>query len=149
MVDKVNLQHFSPTLLLEISNIGFMLGLAPFIRFGEIRWVSEIKTRKMACSRRDSFSGLISVVLVCHEYVPVNIHSASSRNWNRIRHFAGRIAAEGRSRRAADGIGRHYLYRNITRRHAGHMISGWHFYRCREHGDNASAIFDIIMRRFE
>ncbi|WP_213578846.1 DMT family transporter [Paenibacillus lautus] len=43
MVDKVNLQHFSPTLLLEISNIGFMLGLAPFIRFGEIRWVREIR----------------------------------------------------------------------------------------------------------
>ena len=43
MVDKINLQHFSPTLLLEISNIGFMLGLAPSIRFGGIRWVREIR----------------------------------------------------------------------------------------------------------
>ncbi|ACS99220.1 DMT family transporter [Paenibacillus sp. JDR-2] len=43
MVDKVNLQHFSPVVLLEISNIGFMLGLVPFIRFREIGWVKEIK----------------------------------------------------------------------------------------------------------
>lgn len=43
MVDKVNLRHFSPTLLLEISNIGFMLGLAPFIRFREVRWGREIR----------------------------------------------------------------------------------------------------------
>ncbi|KOP69284.1 ligand-binding protein SH3 [Bacillus sp. FJAT-18019] len=43
MVDKVNLQHFSPTLLLEISNIGFMMGLAPFIRFGEVRWLREMR----------------------------------------------------------------------------------------------------------
>jgi EamA-like transporter family./Small Multidrug Resistance protein. len=46
MVDKVNLQHFSPSLLLEISNIGFMLGLAPSIRFGEIHWIQEIKSHK-------------------------------------------------------------------------------------------------------
>lgn len=43
MVDKVNLQHFSPTLLLEVSNIGFMLGLVPFIRFGEVRWARELR----------------------------------------------------------------------------------------------------------
>ncbi|GIO38919.1 membrane protein [Paenibacillus antibioticophila] len=43
MVDKVNLQYFSPTLLLEISNIGFMLGLVPSIRFGEVRWGTEFK----------------------------------------------------------------------------------------------------------
>ncbi|NIK69359.1 DMT family transporter [Paenibacillus sp. BK720] len=43
MVDKVNLRHFSPVVLLEISNIGFMAGLAPFIRLREIGWVREIK----------------------------------------------------------------------------------------------------------
>lgn len=43
MVDKVNLQHFSPIVLLEISNIGFMLGLVPFIRFREVGWVKQIR----------------------------------------------------------------------------------------------------------
>lgn len=43
MVDKVNLRYFSPTFLLGISNIGFMLGLAPSIRFGEISLVNELK----------------------------------------------------------------------------------------------------------
>jgi drug/metabolite transporter (DMT)-like permease len=43
MVDKVNLQHFSPTMLLEVSNIGFMLGLAPSIRFSQIRWGKELR----------------------------------------------------------------------------------------------------------
>jgi len=43
MVDKVNLQYFSPTTLLAMSNIGFMLGLVPSIRFGQVRWVRELK----------------------------------------------------------------------------------------------------------
>ncbi len=43
MVDKVNLRHFSPTLLLEVSNIGFMLGLVPSIRFRGVRWAAELK----------------------------------------------------------------------------------------------------------
>ncbi|GGD55645.1 DMT family transporter [Paenibacillus nasutitermitis] len=43
LVDKINLQHFSPVVLLEVSNIGFMLGLMPFIRFKQVRWKKEWK----------------------------------------------------------------------------------------------------------
>lgn len=40
-VDKLNLAYFSPLALLEVSNIGFMLGLIPFIKFKEVEWAKE------------------------------------------------------------------------------------------------------------
>ncbi|MCM3629702.1 SMR family transporter [Paenibacillus glycanilyticus] len=43
MVDKVNLRHFSPNVLLEVSNIGFMLGLVPFIPFRKISLAGEVR----------------------------------------------------------------------------------------------------------
>jgi multidrug transporter EmrE-like cation transporter len=43
LVDKINLFHFSPIALLEASNIGFMLGLTPFIRFRSVEWRKEIR----------------------------------------------------------------------------------------------------------
>lgn len=43
MVDKVNLQYFSPATLLAVSNIGFMLGLFPSIRFGQISLLRELR----------------------------------------------------------------------------------------------------------
>lgn len=43
LVDKINLLHFSPIALLEASNIGFMLGLMPFIRFRSIAWRRECR----------------------------------------------------------------------------------------------------------
>ncbi|MFC4597678.1 EamA family transporter [Cohnella hongkongensis] len=38
LVDKINLQHFSPLALLVASNIGFMVGLMPSIRMKQIQW---------------------------------------------------------------------------------------------------------------
>ena len=46
LVDKANLRYFSPIVLLEVSNIGFMMGLAPFVRFREIDWKREWKNHR-------------------------------------------------------------------------------------------------------
>jgi drug/metabolite transporter (DMT)-like permease len=43
MVDKINLLHFSPLALLEASNIGFILGLTPYIKFKKTDWTSVIR----------------------------------------------------------------------------------------------------------
>ncbi|MEC0089593.1 DMT family transporter [Paenibacillus macquariensis] len=43
LVDKINLQHFSPIALLEASNIGFMLGLMPHIKFKKVNWSGVLK----------------------------------------------------------------------------------------------------------
>ncbi|THF84482.1 ligand-binding protein SH3 [Cohnella fermenti] len=37
LIDKLNLQYYTPLMLLEVSNIGFALGLIPFVRMGELR----------------------------------------------------------------------------------------------------------------
>jgi drug/metabolite transporter (DMT)-like permease len=38
LVDKINLLHFSPVVLLVASNLGFMLGLMPHIKFTKVDW---------------------------------------------------------------------------------------------------------------
>ncbi|RXZ83564.1 ligand-binding protein SH3 [Paenibacillaceae bacterium] len=43
LVDKINLLHLSPIALLTASNIGFMLGLVPHIKFSQVNWLKLIK----------------------------------------------------------------------------------------------------------
>ncbi|MDG0812840.1 GRP family sugar transporter [Cohnella rhizosphaerae] len=45
LIDKLNLQHYTPLSLLEVSNIGFLLGLIPFVRLREIRRCLKDKQR--------------------------------------------------------------------------------------------------------
>lgn len=45
LIDKLNLQHYTPLSLLEVSNIGFLLGLIPFARTKEIRRCFKDKHR--------------------------------------------------------------------------------------------------------
>ncbi|MFC5701592.1 EamA family transporter [Cohnella faecalis] len=45
LIDKINLRHFSPITLLEVSNMGFILGLVSFIKKDEIRAVVQGKNK--------------------------------------------------------------------------------------------------------
>ncbi|WP_256761972.1 EamA family transporter [Cohnella sp. WQ 127256] len=71
LVDKINLTYLSPLALLEISNIGFMLGLTPFI--GSVARVKEMIQKKWRVILVGSIlsPGSYLLFLVAMYYVPV------------------------------------------------------------------------------
>ena len=71
LVDKINLTYLSPLSLLEISNIGFMLGLTPFIK--SVARVKETvrKNWKVLLAGSILSPGSYLLFLVAMYYVPV------------------------------------------------------------------------------